>query len=167
MEFKYLNGYSENVLQQVEQLIKEKKLGDYIKKKYPKAHRIDTDKQLYEYTMEIKNNFLKKSQPLSKVVYDGKIILENQALGLHSYIPRKQGKKTKVKNEIKIASKFKKMPLEFLNHIVIHELAHLKEKNHDKAFYRLCQSMEENCGHVELDLRIYLTYVDIYKEELY
>ena len=167
MEFKYLNGYSKGILEQVEQLIKDEKLGVYIKNKYPKPHRIDTDKQLYEFTMEIKNRFLKKSSPLSKVTYDGKIVLENQALGLHTYIPRKQGKKIKVKNEIKIASKFKKMPLEFLNHIVVHELAHLKEKNHDKAFYRLCQSMEENVGQVELDLRLYLTYMDIYKKELY
>ena len=167
MEFKYLNGYSKGILEQVEQLIKDEKLGGYIKNKYPKPHRIDTDKQLYEFTMEIKNRFLKKSSPLSKVTYDGKIVLENQALGLHTYIPRKQGKKIKVKNEIKIASKFKKMPLEFLNHIVVHELAHLKEKNHDKAFYRLCQSMEENVGQVELDLRLYLTYIDIYKKELY
>ncbi len=167
MEFKYLNGYSKGILEQVEQLIKDEKLGVYIKNKYPKPHRIDTDKQLYEFTMEIKNRFLKKSSPLSKVTYDGKIVLENQALGLHTYIPRKQGKKIKVKNEIKIASKFKKMPLEFLNHIVVHELAHLKEKNHDKAFYRLCQSMEENVGQVELDLRLYLTYIDIYKKELY
>jgi predicted metal-dependent hydrolase len=167
MEFKYLNGYSENILDQVRQLIKDEKLDVYIKNKYPKKHNIDTDKQLYEYTISLKNKFLKKSQPLSKVVYDGKIILENQALGLHTYQPRKQGKKIKVKNEIKIASKFKKMPLEFLNHIVVHELAHLKEKNHDKSFYRLCQSMEENCGQIELDLRLYLTYIDIYKEELY
>jgi len=167
MEFKYLNGYSKGILEQVEQLIKDEKLGVYIKNKYPKPHRIDTDKQLYEFTMEIKNRFLRKSSPLSKVTYDGKIVLENQALGLHTYIPRKQGKKIKVKNEIKIASKFKKMPLEFLNHIVVHELAHLKEKNHDKAFYRLCQSMEENVGQVELDLRLYLTYMDIYKKELY
>jgi len=167
MRFKYLNGYSEEILDQVEELINNKKLGVYIKNKYPKKHNIDTDKQLYEYTMELKNRFLKKSQPLSKVVYDNKIILENQALGLHSYIPKKQGKKIKVKNQIKIASKFKRMPIEFLEHIVVHELAHLKEKNHDKAFYKLCQSMEKNCGQVELDLRLYLTYVDIYKEELY
>lgn len=167
MEFKYLNGYSKDILSQVEQLIQEEKLGDYIKNKYSQRHRIDTDKQLYEYTMDIKNRYLRKSQPLSKVSYDGKIILENQALGLHTYMPRKQGKKIKVKNEIKIASKFKKMPIEFLEHIVVHELAHLKEKGHDKAFYRLCQSMEESCGQVELDLRLYLTYVDIYKEELY
>ena len=167
MKFKYLNGYSKDIIGQVEQLIKDEKLGVYIKNKYPNPHRIDTDRQLYEFTMEIKNRFLKKSSPLSKVVYDGKIVLENQALGLHTYIPRKQGKKIKVKNEIKIASKFKKMPLEFLNHIVVHELVHLKEKEHDKAFYRLCQSIEENCAQVELDLRLYLTYVDIYKEELY
>jgi len=28
--------------------------------------------------------------------------------------------------------------------IVVHELAHLKEKQHNKAFYRLCLNMLDN-----------------------
>jgi predicted metal-dependent hydrolase len=32
--------------------------------------------------------------------------------------------------------------LNLLRMIVVHELAHLKEKDHDKAFYQLCCHME-------------------------
>lgn len=115
---------------------------------------------MYEYTIDLKNQFLKKSLPLSKVVYDGKINIINDALGLHSFISRVQGGKLKSKNEIKIASIFKNVPQEFLQMIVVHELAHIKEKQHDKAFYKLCTFMEPNYHQYEFDLRVYLTYMD-------
>lgn len=41
--------------------------------------------------------------------------------------------------------------------IVVHELAHLKERAHDKAFYQLCCHMEPDCHQIEFDLRLYLT----------
>lgn len=40
---------------------------------------------------------MKKTAPLSKVVYDGKIHLINNALGLHSYVSRVHGNKLKAK----------------------------------------------------------------------
>ncbi|MFT6343825.1 MAG: putative metal-dependent hydrolase, partial [Paraglaciecola sp.] len=42
-----------------------------------------------------------------------------------------QGSKLKSKNEIRIGSMFKRAPLSLLNMIVVHELAHLKEKDHN------------------------------------
>ncbi len=84
----------------------------------------------------------------------------HQALGLHSFVSRVQGGKLKAKNEIRIGSVFKSVPLEFLRMIVVHELAHLREKQHDKAFYKLCEYMEPNYHQLELDTRIYMTYVD-------
>jgi len=81
-------------------------------------------------------------------------------LGLHTIISRVQGGKLKSKNEIRVASIFKNMPEEFLKMIVVHELAHLKEKDHDKAFYKLCEYMEPRYHQYELDLRLYLTYID-------
>ncbi|MEY2840399.1 MAG: hypothetical protein RJB60_2698, partial [Pseudomonadota bacterium] len=36
------------------------------------------------------------------------------------------------------------------------ELAHLKEKDHGKAFYQLCTHMEPNYHQYEFDLRLYL-----------
>ena len=141
-------------------MLDENKLDKYLLSKYNKSHEYKSDKSLYEYAIDIKNDCLKKSLPLSKVIYDGKINVINDALGLHTIISRVQGGKLKSKNEIRVASIFKNMPEEFLKMIVVHELAHLKEKDHDKAFYKLCEYMEPRYHQYELDLRLYLTYID-------
>ena len=159
---KYLIGYPENVTSQASLLIRNGKLGEMILAKYPAVHSIRTDKALYAYALEIKNALLKQSQPLSKVIYDDKIKDLHHALGLHSFISRVQGGKHKAKNEIRVASLFKNVPLEFLRMIIVHELAHLKEKDHNKAFYKLCEYMEPAYHQFELDLRLYLTYVDLF-----
>ncbi|HBI71033.1 MAG TPA: metal-dependent hydrolase, partial [Massilia sp.] len=48
-----------------------------------------------------------------------------------------------------------------------HELAHLKEKDHDKAFYKLCCWMEPQYHQFELDLRLYLTHMEHTGERLW
>ncbi|MBC7680724.1 MAG: M48 family metallopeptidase, partial [Ferruginibacter sp.] len=48
----------------------------------------------------------------------------------------------------------------FLKMITVHELAHLKERNHDKPFYQLCTYMEPDYHQLEFDVRLYLTYID-------
>jgi predicted metal-dependent hydrolase len=98
---------------------------------------------------------------LSKVIFDGKIHVINNALGLHSYAPRVQGNKIKMKNELRVSSVFKKAPIELLNMIVVHELAHLKEKQHNKAFYKLCLHMLPDYHQLEFDMRLYLTQVEV------
>ncbi len=158
---KYFAGYPATVTARVYQLIQTDKLRKVLLTKYPNPHGIRTDKALYAYTIDIKNRFLRQSEPLSKVIYDDKIDVLHQALGLHSYISRVQGDKLKSKNEIRIASIFKNMPEEFLRMIVTHELAHLREKQHNKAFYHLCLHMEPDYHQLEFDTRLYLTYVDI------
>ena len=159
---KYLTGYPVTITDSVQSLIDTNKLGALLLKKYPTAHTIKTDKALYTYGIELKNTFLRQSQPISKIVYDDKIQVIQHALGTHSFISRIQGSQLKVKNEIKIASVFKQVPMEFLTMILVHELAHLKEKEHNKAFYKLCTYMQPAYHHYELELRIYLTYVDVF-----
>lgn len=44
--------------------------------------------------------------------------------------------------------------------IAVHELAHMKEREHGKAFYQLCRHMEPEYVQLEFDLRVYLTYLD-------
>lgn len=44
--------------------------------------------------------------------------------------------------------------------IVVHELAHMKQRNHDKAPYQLRLHMEPEYGQLEFDLRVYLTYLE-------
>lgn len=158
---KYINAYPQNLQDQVQAMIDQNKLADFLLKKYPKPHNINNDKALREYTVGIKNQYMKKSSPLSKVIYDGKIHVINNALGLHSYVPRIQGNKIKTKNELRVSSVFKKSPLELLNMIVVHELAHLKEKQHDKAFYKLCQHMLPDYHQLEFDMRLYMMQLDI------
>ena len=161
-KYKYLAGYGAPLLKQVDDLIEHKKLSAYFQKKYKSSHDYNSDKALYEYTLGLKDQYLRKSNPLSKVIYDNKINVMKHALGLHTFVARVQGKKLKSKNEIRIASIFKKMPEPFLKMIVVHELAHLKEKDHNKAFYKLCQHMEPSYHQLEFDLRLYLTHQDLY-----
>ena len=162
MHLKYLQHYTQTLQDQVRALIEAKKLSETLLKRYPKAHSITTDKALYSFTNDLKNSSMKKAQPLSRVVYDSKIHVINNALGTHTFISRVQGGKLKAKNEIKIATLFKNVPLEFLTMITVHELAHLKEKEHNKAFYSLCEYMEPNYHQFEFDLRLYLTHIDLY-----
>jgi hypothetical protein len=56
---------------------------------------------------------------------------------------------------------FKEAAPEFLKMIVVHELAHLKESDHNKAFYKLCEHMLPGYHQLEFDLRVYLTWRDL------
>jgi predicted metal-dependent hydrolase len=160
-ELKYLQGYPDSVTNQVARLVTEQRLGSLLAQKYPSAHSIRTEKSLYDFTMEMKNKYLSTSAPISKVVFDGKINVIHHALGTHTFISRVQGAKLKAKHEIRIATVFKNAPLDFLKMIVVHELAHLKEKDHNKAFYKLCQHMEPNYHQLEFDVRLFLTHLDL------
>jgi len=159
-KLKYISSYPPSIQRQVSSMLEEKTLSKYLLSKYPKPHNITNDKVLRSFVMNLKNQYLKKSSPLSKIKFDDKIHVINNALGLHSFVSRVQGNKLKSKNEIRIATVFKSAPEEFLQMIVVHELAHLKEKEHNKAFYQLCQHMLPSYHHIELDLRIYLTQID-------
>lgn len=156
---KYINHYPKHLQEQVQKLIDTNKLSNYIKSKYPTSHEYKSDKALYSYVMDFKNEYLKKYQ-ISKVEYDPKINVINNALGMHTFVSRVQGGKLKAKNEIRVASVFKNMPEEFLKMIVVHELSHFKEKEHNKAFYDMCCYMMPNYHQVEFDLRVYLTHID-------
>jgi len=158
---KYLANYAPELKDQVQKMVDAKTLDQFLLSKYPTTHGIKNDGALRDHVMVIKNQYLKKSAPLSKVVYDSKIHVINNALGLHKYISRVQGGKIKSKNEIHIATVFKNAPLEFLDMIVVHELAHLKEKEHNKAFYQLCQHMLPQYHQLEFDMRLYLTQLEI------
>ena len=158
---KYLANYSPSIVTQVETLIKNDRLAAYLLEKYPTAHNIANDHDLRDYVIALKNQHMKKSQPLSKVLYDGKMHVVHNALGLHSYVTRVQGGKLKSKNELRVSSVFKKTPEAFLNMIVVHELAHLKEREHNKNFYRLCLHMLNDYHQLELDMRLYLIQLDL------
>ncbi len=157
---RYIAGYPLSVQEQVRDLLAADKLGELLLKKYPSAHGVRTDKALYDYVMEIKGEFLRSSEPLSKVAYDSKLHVIRNALGTHTTVSRVQGSKLKAKREIRVATLFREAPPEFLRMITVHELAHFKEKEHDKAFYQLCTRMEPHYHQYEFDLRLYLTQME-------
>ncbi len=157
---KYLAHYSHEIRSQVQELIDTDTLGERLLRKYPDIHPHTTDKGLYDYVMELKNTHFRSSAPVSKILYDTKIRDLHSALGTHTFVSRVQGGKLKAKNEIRISHLFKKVPEPFLRMIVTHELAHLKEKDHNKAFYNLCTHIEPQYHQLEFELRLYLTYLD-------
>lgn len=156
----YLSGYAPELQQQIQDMIDQDPLGAFLEKKHPELHEIRSDAALREYTMDLKNRYMKKGPPISKVVYDNKIHVINGALGTHSYVSRNQGGKLKTKNEIRIAAVFKNVPEALLNMIVVHELAHLKEKDHNKSFYKLCEHMLPDYHQREFEMRLYLTMLE-------
>ena len=155
----YLAGYPVAIAAQVHKLIEQNSLAGLLLQKYPLAHDLRTDKALYDYTLELKNEYLRNAGQLNRVSFDNNLHVIKNALGTHTTISRVQGAKLKSKREIRIAIVFKEMPPEFLRMIVVHELAHLKVREHNKAFYQLCVHMEPAYPQLEFDLRAYLAYV--------
>ena len=153
----YLGGYPPALLQQVQGLIDAGKLGEVLRQRYPDVHEVRTDKALYDHVMERKGRFLRGADPISKVAYDSKLQVIQHALGTHTRVSRVQGGQLKAKREIRVASLFRDAPPEFLEMIVVHELAHLKEREHDKAFYSLCTHMAPHYHQWEFDCRLWLT----------
>ena len=157
---KYLQAYPPDVQAQVQRLVDAGRLGEVLRSRYAKPHAVRTDRALYDYVMALKNEHLRSSEPLSRVMFDAKLHVISHALGTHTTISRVQGSQLKSKREIRIATLFKDVPEPFLKMITVHELAHLKERQHDKAFYKLCTYMAPDYHQLEFDVRLYLTYTD-------
>ena len=161
-QLEYIEHYPEHLKLQIKRLIDEEKLGKYLLMKYPTTHSITSDKALYAYVMELRSEFLRKSEPITKVLYDGKISDVNYALGLHRVTIKNHGGRLRSKSEIRVASLFKNVPEPFLKMICVHKLAHLKEKAHNKAFYALCEKMEPSYHQLEFDVRLYMTHLSLF-----
>lgn len=159
MPLKYLAGYPPHLLAEVERLVAAGRLAEVLAERYPEPHEVRTDRALYDYVGELKGRYMRSAGPLAKVAYDPRLELAHQALGTHTTVARVQGTRLKAKREIRVASVFKQAPAAMLRMIVVHELAHLKEREHDKAFYSLCQHMEPDYHQLEFDTRLWLTSI--------
>lgn len=157
---RYLRGYPQPLQDEVAALLAAGQLGPRLQRRYRGVHEVRTDRALYDYIVDLKGSYLRGAEPLSKVAYDSKLHVIQHALGTHTAVSRVQGSKLKAKREIRIATLFREVPAEFLRMIAVHELAHLKEKAHDKAFYQLCTHMEPDYHQFEFDLRLYLTHLE-------
>ena len=156
----YFQGYPDHLRKQVNELINSDRLRPYLLKKYPNPHQINTDKLLYIYANSLKQKYMKKSAQIDKVVYEKQKDLILNALGTHTFVSRNHGGRLKSKHEIRIATSLKEAPQEMLEMLVVHELAHFKEKDHNKAFYKLCEYMLSDYHQIEFDMRLYLALVD-------
>jgi predicted metal-dependent hydrolase len=161
---KYLVGYPEHLLERVRRLIEQDRLGAMLAGKYDQPNTVRNDGQLYDYVQALKERHLRKSVPLGKVLYDSKLQVMKHALGTHTAISRVHGGKLKASREIRIATVFRDAPADFLRMIVVHELAHMKEAEHNKAFYQLCTHMEQDYHQLEFDLRLYLTNLELSRQ---
>lgn len=157
-----LGGYSPSLQAQAAELLEGDgvQLANLLLRKYPQAHTVRSDKALFDYVLALKNQHLRSTPPLHKALFDSRIHAVRNALGLQIRTSRVQGSRLSARREIRIASVFRHTPDDFLRMIVVHELAHLRESEHDKAFYQLCAHMEPRYHQLEFDLRLYLAYCE-------
>lgn len=153
----YLRGYPEATLDRIRDLLAAGKLGAIIAARYPDRHPYTNHKLLHGYVSELRQKHMKTAKSVSKVLYDDRLLVVEHALGLHTFESRAHGSKLRARSEIRVAGLFRDVAPEFLRMIVVHELAHLRERDHNKAFYRLCTSMEPEYHQYEFDLRLMLT----------
>jgi UTP pyrophosphatase len=154
---KYLAGYPSELLTRVRELIAQGRLAESLGRRYPERHDVCSNGALYDYVAALKSRYMRNAGPLAKVLYDSRLHLVQRALGTHTTVSRVQGGNLMAKREIRIASLFQQAPAAFLRMIVVHELAHLKEREHSKPFYALCSHMEPDYHQVEFDVRLWLT----------
>ncbi|HJW06157.1 MAG TPA: M48 family metallopeptidase [Rhodanobacter sp.] len=161
VQLKYLQAYPAALQDKVRELIARGRLGEHLAQRYPDRHEVQSDKALHAYVASLKQQHLRNAPAIDKVLYDAKLDVVQRALGLHTAISRVQGGRLKAKKEIRVASLFKAAAPQFLQMIVVHELAHLKELDHNKAFYQLCTYMLPDYHQLEFDLRVYLTWREL------
>jgi len=152
----FLDNYPEKVQTKIRNLIEEDGLKSYLEELYPETHNINTDKALFDYAQEIRKTYMRKAPPVHKVVFDEKNETVYQALGNvdNEHILSDNGHK--IKNVMRVAALFKDAPADLFYMVVVHELAHLKEREHGRSFDRLCHHMDGDYTQHEFDLRLFL-----------
>lgn len=156
----YLGGYPQTLQDQAADLLAQGRLGEVLLRRYPKAHDRRSDRALFEHVQTLRSRHLRGADPVHRVCYDSKLQVLQHALGTHTRRSQVQGSQLKARREIRIATVFREAPPEFLDMIVVHELAHLKHTEHDKSFYQLCTHMLADYHQLEFDVRLYLMHLD-------
>ena len=70
---KYLQAYPVELQDQVRWLITEGRLGDYLDKRYPQKHDVQSDKALYAYALDLKQEYLRNAPAIDKVLFDNRL----------------------------------------------------------------------------------------------
>jgi len=153
----YLAGYGPKIQEEASALLESGELGRLLAAKYPGRHEIRSNKALHAYVQELKARHMRTAPPLGKVLFDDRLQVVHNALGLHTTRTHAHGSKIHKRREVRVAGLFKDVAPEFLRMIVVHELAHMKHADHSRDFYKLCVFMEPEYHRLELDLRLVLT----------
>ena len=154
----FLGGYPDELLAQVRNALADGSLGTNLAQRYPDAHGIRSDGALYDHAAALKARHLRNAPALSRVGFEGRLQIDQRALGTLTAVSRVQGGRLTAKRELRVAAVFKEAPAAMLDMIVVHELAHLKEREHNKPFYALCDHMLPGYHQVEFDTRLWLTW---------
>lgn len=157
----FLGGYPPEVVEPVRQALAAGTLGHWLQRRYPQAPGARSDAQLFARAQALRAGHLRHAGPLAKVVFNNRMSAAPAAvatLGTLTRVARVQGAALKTKQEIRISAIFKSAPSPMLDMILVHELAHLKEREHDKAFYALCRHMLPDYHQLEFDTRVWLCW---------
>ena len=65
-----LQAYPDSLQQQVQKIIEGPGLAAWLQSRHPEPHGIRTDKALYEFVLDLKNEFLRQAEPVNKVTFD-------------------------------------------------------------------------------------------------
>lgn len=99
-------------------------------------------------------------------MYNNKIHVLKNALKLHTAVSRVQSSKLKAKVKIRVATVFRNAPKPFLRIIVVHKLAHLKKKKHNKAFYQLCCHIKPQYHQLKFNTQLWLTQLSLKQNKI-
>ncbi|KZN65542.1 hypothetical protein N473_12580 [Pseudoalteromonas luteoviolacea CPMOR-1] len=155
-QLKYFQHYPENLQAQITSLIENNQLQTYFKNKYPCGHQLQNQQTLYQYCTDIKQRFLKNTPRLNNVSFTKHTDMMKGTLGTHTQKQHRHGQKIKARYDIALNNQLKYAPEAILRALIVHELAHFKHADHDKAFYKLCCNMEADYHQLELDLRLFI-----------
>lgn len=75
------------------------RLGEYLQRRYPDRHDVQSDKALYGYAQDLRQQYLRSAPNLDKVLFDNRLDLTHRALGLNTAVSRVQGGKLKAKRK--------------------------------------------------------------------
>ena len=153
-----LAGYPAALQAQIRGMLAAGTLGAALQRGYPETHTIRSDGALYAHASALKARYLRNAPALAKVAFDNRLQIDQRALGTLTSVSRVQGGRLAAKRELRVAAVFKAAPAAMLDMIVVHELAHLKEREHNKPFYALCEHMLPGYHQIELDVRLWLTW---------
>ena len=75
LPLRYLAGYPEDLQQQVREAIAQGRLAPMLRSRYPGTHPVRSDGALFDYTLALKNRFLRNAEPPARVLFDSRLLL--------------------------------------------------------------------------------------------